>query len=647
MSVKVVRERPDQRRHHRVTAPLFVTLGTHTVRAADWSLGGLRVEAYPGPSPAVGDSVDLRLTLPFQGFDVACAAIGEIVRIDPSRGMFALKFTQLGQREEQLMRHFLEELVRGSMVDVADTIQRIDVPITPVSTAPDASPKDQVPVGRWPLKTILYSAFYLTLGLFVFGYTAVMMWSNVFRMEVQTAVITAPLVTVQAPGDGRVLWTNYKPGDAVPAGAVVLQVADNELERAIDLAEVEIREKSARRDFLRRQYTEALSELGDLATVERKNIEQDSLQLDTLKAAAELAEHQQVSVQQLFKKGYATRIQVDQARQKAIQAVNDRDRQQVEVDARAKLAGHGVGQRFFNGSGFVGDRAKLEAEIKLAQEESEIAEAKRDALLAHRVRLAVVAPYDGVIMELPRVDHAPINRGDIIAILEQPAARQVTAYLTQDEVLRVGLGDKALVYVPSFDDMVEAKITEIDRTSGFVEQMAGRYGWRGSMDRSAKVTLAFAESRTNEPTKTIRSGTPAIVLFESRSTNDVVAQVRYRFGQLVAAVAGVSGDADPALAAAPDDGQNVPTLRPSTADAVIQDDAANPLPAPAVAPSNPPALRPTLPQDSARLRGPFPSSGASRFLLSTGEGRQGASESRMVELRRGMSDGSASLVGPE
>ena len=38
MSVKVRRERPDQRRHHRVTAPLYVTLAGHTQRAADWSL---------------------------------------------------------------------------------------------------------------------------------------------------------------------------------------------------------------------------------------------------------------------------------------------------------------------------------------------------------------------------------------------------------------------------------------------------------------------------------------------------------------------------------------------------------------------------------------------------------------------------------
>ncbi len=531
-----------------MTAPLWVTLGAHRLRAADWSLGGLRLEGYPGALPLVGQAVRLRLSLPFQGFDVAYDADAEVVRCDSARGTVALKFTKLGEREQELMRHFLEELVRGSMVDVADTIQRIDVPITPVSTAPDASPSQQVPIGRWPLKTVLYTAFYLTLGLFVFGYTAVMTWSNVFRMEVQTAVITSPLVTVQAPGDGHVLWTNYKPGDPVKAGAVVLQVADNELERSIDLAEVTIREKAARRDFLRQQHTDALSVMGDLATVERKNTQQDQLLLQSLAAGAAVAEQQFASIQQLFKKGYATRVQLNETRAKAIEAINNRERQRYEVQARSQLSGRGVGQDFLNGKGFIGDRAKLEAEIKLAETELAITTAKRDALLAHRVRLAVVAPYDGVLLELPRVDHAPINRGDIIAVMEQPAARQVTAYLTQDESLRVGLGDTAIVYVPAFDSMVRATVKEIDRTSGFVEQMGGRYGWRGTMDRSAQVTLLFDRDGQTRQIAAFRAGTPAIVLFESRSTNEVVAQIRHGFRSLVAAVGSDDAAAPAALA---------------------------------------------------------------------------------------------------
>jgi multidrug resistance efflux pump len=556
MSIKVVRERPDQRRHHRVTAPLWVMLGGHSVRAADWSLGGLRVEAWPGAAPAVGQQLALRLSLPFQGFDVAFDVAAEVVRLDPAKRMFAVKYLELGQREAELMRHFIEELVRGSMVEVTDTIQRIDVPITPVSTAPDSSPKDQVKVSRWPLKTILYTAFYLTLGIAVFGYTVVMAWSNIFRMEVQTAVITSPLVTVQAPGDGHVMWTQYKPGDAVRAGAVVLQVADNELERSIDLAEVDIREKQARLELLQQQqgtvgsaFVAGQKPAGSSAGAALRAVhEGDALKLRALKATSEIAEDGFKRMRELYRKGYATRTQFDLARTRAIEAVTERDQQRVEMDARASGALPLRGA-LSGGSGARDTGATLADQMKLLQHETAAVVAKRDALLAHRVRLAVVAPYDGVLMELPRVDHAPINRGDIIAVLEQPASRQVTAYLTQDESLRVGLGDTAMVYIPSFDTMVDATVQEIDRTSGFVEQMDGRYGWRGTNDRSARATLMFKKGAKVADMQAIRAGTPAIVLFESRSTNQVVAQIRQGFRKLVASV---TGAAEPAVADTPD-----------------------------------------------------------------------------------------------
>ena len=99
MSVKVKRERADQRRHHRVTAPIFVTVDGHRLRATDWSLGGLKIDAFPGQLPELGVEVLLQLTLPFQGFDVSFDAKSECMRADAVTGMFAVRFTVLGERE--------------------------------------------------------------------------------------------------------------------------------------------------------------------------------------------------------------------------------------------------------------------------------------------------------------------------------------------------------------------------------------------------------------------------------------------------------------------------------------------------------------------------------------------------------------------
>ena len=511
---------------------MFVTYGGQTLRAADWSLGGVRLEGFPGPIPAPGAKVDLKLAMPFQGFDVAFAASGEVVRNDAAKGMFALRFTELGTREAEVMRHFIEELVRGAMSDVADTIQRIDLPVTPVSTKPDVNPGAVVPIQRWPVKTIFYTGLYAAIGLFVFSYIAVLGYTNVFRLEVDSAVISAPMVTVQAPNDGHVLWTSYKPGDAVKAGSVVLQVADNVLERDIDLADIDIRNSESKLAAARIMLADALSQLEDLATIQSSRIDQSIARLEALKAAAVTAESNRQRTNGLQAKGFATRAQLETAERDAIAAKSAIESQKLELAALSKLAASSTGHRYFTGSQFVGERARLEAEVKLAEANIALAKRRKQALMEHRLRLAVVAPFDGLVMELPRVDHASINRGDVIAVIEQPRSRTVTAYLTQDEVLHVGIGDEATVYVPAFDTTLIAKVASIDRTSGFANEMQSRFDFRNSRDRSAQVSLQFQGNEAAEGIRTFRSGTPVVVIFRSRSTNEVIRQMRYAFSLL-------------------------------------------------------------------------------------------------------------------
>ena len=139
MTVRVRRERPDQRRHHRVTAPLFLRVGDDgpTVRATDWSLGGLRVDNYPHRPAGNRQRDRYRDDAALPGLRHLVHRQGQASSASPRiSSSFAVEFTEIGERELELMHHFIEDLVRGAMSEVADSIQRIDVPITPVSTDP-------------------------------------------------------------------------------------------------------------------------------------------------------------------------------------------------------------------------------------------------------------------------------------------------------------------------------------------------------------------------------------------------------------------------------------------------------------------------------------------------------------------------------
>jgi multidrug resistance efflux pump len=535
MAVKVKRERADQRRHHRVTAPLHVAWGGHRLRAADWSLGGLRVDGFPGELPGTGAEIALQLSLPFQGFDVSFDAKAEVVRADPATGMFAVRFTVLGERERELMQHFIEELVRGSMVNIEDTIQRIDVPVTPASLEPDPNPVAGLPIRRWPVKTLAMIGVYALFGVVVFGYTALLGYTNFYRMEVQTAVITAPTETVAAQADGRIEYAGVKPGDPVKTGQIILNVLDNQLEREIELADIAIREQKAKLIFLKRRQSDEIEKIKGFAAVDTKNLQQFRIDISSLEAQLRLAENHLARLATLHGKGYATDAKLEEAQKQVIALTQALENRKIETAARAELADQNFGKRYYNGNNMVGDLEQFEAQIRLAEHEIAIAHQKHLAMLNQRRSLAVQSPFEGTLLELPRVNLGHVRRGDIIAVIEQRKHRQVTAFLTQDEVLRVGLGDEAQLFVPALQEMLTGRVARIDRTTGFLREQDQRqnpgYGWRGPTDRTAKVTIEFANPLKVESHERYRSGLPVVVIFPQRSTNALTSSIRQKLMQ--------------------------------------------------------------------------------------------------------------------
>ncbi len=530
MAVKVKRERPDQRRHHRVTAPLFVDIDGVRLRATDWSLGGLRLDQFPGKLPEVGAQLALGMTLPFQGFDVSFDAKAEVVRNDPATSMFAVQFTHLGERERELMQHFVEELVRGSMSQVEDTIQRIDVPVTPASLEPDPNPRQKIPIRRWPVKTAIMSSFYLVLGAMVLGFTALLLYSNFYRMEVQTAVISAPVEHVESQVDGKLLWRGLTPGDAVKAGDVVVALKDNQIEREIELADIAVREQQAKLAYLKRRQVDELERVQSFATIENKNLEQGKIEIESLRAQLQAAEQELRRMSILHRQGWTTDARKEQSEKLAATLRKSLESAQVELTSRIELAEQNFGKRLYNGQGVIGTLGDVEAQVRLAELEVTLFRDRKQALLNHKARLAVRAPFDGTILELPRVNDSHVRKGDTIAIIEQRNRRHIVAYLTQEEVNRIGLGDEATVFFPALQETHTARVFRIDRTSGFVREQDQRanpgYAWRGPTDRSAKVLLALQDRRILADRETYRSGLPAVVVFPQRASNPLVAAIK-------------------------------------------------------------------------------------------------------------------------
>ncbi len=531
MPVKVKRERPDQRRHHRVTAPMFVDFNGSRYRAADWSLGGIRVTDVKGDLPGIGDEVEVGLELPFQGFEIKFNATLEIVRSDRDKKVIAGKFVDIGEREHELMQHFIEDIVRGAMSDIEDTIQRIDVPVTPASLTPDKTKTDSaVPAKRWPIRAMVYSSAYVLSGIAVFGYAAMLVFSNYFNLEITSAVISAPLEQVKAQAEGRLRWTRFRPGDPVVEGDIVLHLYDNKLEREIDLAGLAIKERSNEIAYLMRRKVDELDKASAFAQIEAKEIAQSRLQQESLQEQVHAARLTHVRAEHLFSKGHAPAAKVEETQKKLVELEKQLQSQKLELQTQIKVAEKNLGKRHFSGDNVIGDLQRISDEIKRAEGLMELDRQRFDLARMQRHRLSVIAPFTGTLLQLPRVNNSQVKAGETIALFEKNDQRTVTAFLTQDEVLQIELGADVDVFIPATGEVAPARIVDIDRTMGFFRQATTRspvsLQWRTSRERTARVTLAFNNPRAFANSREYRAGLPVIANFERKTGGYITARAK-------------------------------------------------------------------------------------------------------------------------
>ena len=530
MSVKVKRERPDQRRHHRVTAPLFVDYDGRRLRASNWSLGGVNFSDHEGQLPEVGDELEVGIEIPFQGFEIKFNTTLEVLRCDLETKMISGQFIDIGEREQELMQHFIEDIVRGAMSDIEDTIQRIDVPVTPASLSPDTPKGEPVPIKRWPIRAMVYSSAYMLSGVAVFAYAAMLVFSTYFNLEVTSAVISAPLEQVKAQAEGRLRWTQFRPGDPIVEGDVVLHVYDNKLEREIDLAGLAIKERSNEIAYLMRRKVDELDKASAFAQIEAKEIQQSRLQQESLQEQVNAARLIHVRAETLYSKGHAPAARVEATQKKLVELEKELESQKLELLTRIKVAEKNIGKRYFSGDNVIGDLQRITDEIKRAEGLMEIDRQRFEIARRQRNRLAVVAPFTGTLLQLPRVNNSQIKAGETIALFEKNDQRTVTAFLTQDEVLEIEMGANVDIYIPATGEVASARIVDIDRTMGFFQQATTRspmrLQWRTSRERTARVSLAFRNPEALTNSRQYRAGLPVIANFERKSGNYITARAQ-------------------------------------------------------------------------------------------------------------------------
>lgn len=517
--MQIIREKPCHRRHHRVTAPLTVSMPNgEIITARDWSLGGLRLEGMNGDLPSVGEVLDLTLQLPFQSFGISFDVSAKIVRSDAANGSLALEFVDLSERARDLMSHFIDDLIRGKMATIDDTICRIDMPVTPISTKPDVNPADAVSVRRLPMKTITMSLFYVVLGSLVFGYLGLLIFSKTARMEVDSAVISAPMATLKMPMDGILMPVRMENGLVLRKGQEIARIQNARLNARIDDQAIALEQTKQVLMRSKQRYRIETERMKLYQVITKTDLQISEARVASATEALAAADANFARMKGLHKKGLVQTARFEEALKRRAEAEAHLLEAQAKLE-RSTAMGGVSDRKYYNHKEFVTDLDMLALSVDEAQSAFALALMKMEKLQDSQSQLKIRAPFDGEIVSVQQTGLTNVLRNEPLLTIQQNVTPTVTAYLNQDQVLRVGLHDRVKIFIPSTGQHLEAVVEKIDRNSALLHAGDPTFTWKDGEDKSATVSLAL--DIRDQASSQVPAGLPVIAIFQKRTINDI------------------------------------------------------------------------------------------------------------------------------
>ncbi len=512
-------ERPDQRLHHRVSAPIKVKINGENYKTENWSIGGFKLvnfshEMNPGERFKVG------IAIPFIDLKIQFETEAEVIEQNSEESILRAKFVDLDERHKELLEYFVQCLITGEMAAIEDTIKRVDFPITPVSDLPNVNPKEQVPFWRRTIKSLAISLAYLMLGGALLAYVLSTLYSHFFLLVIDSAVISEPLEVVQAPISGILDKIYVEVGSKIQAGKPLLRLQNSGLLEVVE--------------FLQNKVDDAklnLAEKQKLLAAEKKQLQlykkignallkAEKAKIKEIETKIEFAKTQWNRLRHLQTKGAVSQLKREEAEYTYKLALEELK----VAKSKYKVASEGLSAikigRFFSRGQLEGKVPELETAVFVAKRRLELERQKLTAARTHIKKLIFMAPFNGRLVKVLKSTGNTVKEGEPLVLIERFDERVIDAYLTQEEVTQVKLDSKEKAYIPALDRFQMVRVDKIDRTTGFIDEIHSRFHWRGPRERSAYVKLVIEGMEAEEIRKTFPAGTPVVIYFHKTWANE-------------------------------------------------------------------------------------------------------------------------------
>lgn len=516
----------DQRKHYRLTTPIWVHIDNKVYKTKDWSVGGLAIENFHRDVEH-GEAFKLKIIIKFQGFNIEFDAHAKAIGTNNNKTR--LKFDKLSDRSKNILQFFSQSIISGEMVDFEDTIKRIDMPINLQEENIDQYRKNKPPLRRWPFKAIFFSLLYLIAGILLLSYLVLIIYSNFMHLKVESAVVSASIEEVVSPFDGIIEKYYVKKNDLVDTDQLLVKIKDHELEHKLAIEKTNHSEAKADHELKSKFLATEKNKLNIYEDIGKTKLDELKSNLHEWEERREKVynDHQRALV--LYQKNHISKAEMDmfEAEYETVEHQLGEAKHQLKVQEQALKSvesGH-----YFSTDQLEGEIPQYIAHLERAKQGVEISK-DRIAALEKQIDIRTLkSPFPGHIVDTFKSNGNTVSRGDVLLKLEHNENRYITAYLTQDEIVELNLDNQVTVYIPAIKKRFTGKITHIDRTDGFIDEVEQTYRPRTINDRSALVTIQLNDFTLEKSRELLKPGTPAVVYFNRSFLDNLWHRVQLYF----------------------------------------------------------------------------------------------------------------------
>ncbi|PSM50372.1 secretion protein HlyD [Chroococcidiopsis sp. CCALA 051] len=553
----------EHRAYLRVTAPARVAIDGCNYTVNNWSIGGLCISDF-SQTTLVGDCLPIQFSLSFKGgINISTNTLIEVVWISSDTKKLGVRFLNLTKIETELLQQAIDSLQTGEIIPL-ETIEDI-------SNRDETSNSSQLESTKPALsrnnhKLVLYSVGYIFAGGAIVFYTLLSLQKSFTQMEIKSATLTQPIEPVISTNSGTLSQLYVREGMKVQAGQPLLRINDEEIARSnidneINNVNAIARNKIDNIDALnqkielsRLELAEAETALQKVAVLRQREIEKLQLakpvnqnklnaaraKFDSLTIQYKAAKNSLSRLTTLLQAGAVSNEMVETANAKLAEIEGNLKIAKAELEIAQIAASSLNNGDYYNGSAFVGELSRLIVDVKDAERKVKIAASRSIALSQEREQYKkevqnlerqkeilrqpgrtlgnlkeknpfysiYTSPTSGTIVKIAKSPGNKVTRNEPLILLQPEIAQPIIeAYLTQDQVTQVSIGNKVIVVIPELGRSYQAQIVNIDRTGGLLDEVRGQYQFQGSEDQSAYVKLLITDMNRDEKSK-LTAGMP-------------------------------------------------------------------------------------------------------------------------------------------